>query len=306
MSLPDAMPTAAPSQGTVLIVDDTPSNLALLSDMLADAHYRVLVATDGLTAIDQTRYLKPDIILLDVMMPGLNGFDTCSRLKNNPETRNIPIVFMTGLNELDDLLRGFEEGAIDYIVKPIRPAEVLVRIEVHLAQNRNLRRAEHLLDQYRLAAVAVTACGHVTWISPAASEICLTIAPERTLETGDPLPAALLQPFLAWQRTADAASIAAAGLLISPSPCRQTNEYLLLLQAGQDSCGLNPEQLKAKLKITSREAEILMWIARGKTNKEIGQILNTSPRTVNKHLEHIFEKLGVSTRSAAVAQIYAY
>ena len=113
------------NKGIIMIVDDTPDNLALLSDTLSEAGYRVLVATDGMSALEQINYLKPDIILLDVMMPGIDGFETCHRLKSNPTTRSIPILFMTALSELDHLLRGFNEGAVDYLVKPIRPPEVI-------------------------------------------------------------------------------------------------------------------------------------------------------------------------------------
>lgn len=151
------MMEAAPGNGTVLIVDDTPGNLALLSDTLSEANYRVLVATDGVSALEQIQYVKPDIILLDVMMPGIDGFETCARLKADPATAAIPVLFMTGLSELENLLRGFGEGALDYIVKPIRPPEVLARIEVHLTQTRNLLRAEQLLNHGEFAALAVDA-----------------------------------------------------------------------------------------------------------------------------------------------------
>ena len=103
------------SQGTVLIVDDAPGNLALLSDALEDAGYRVLVATDGYSALEQLQYVAPDIILLDGMMPGLDGFETCRMIKANPKTQAIPILFMTALGELDDLLwrRDFEQWLVE-------------------------------------------------------------------------------------------------------------------------------------------------------------------------------------------------
>src|SRR5512137_1419106 len=128
------------AKGIVMIVDDTPGNLALLSDTLSEAGYRVLVATDGQSALEQIAYLKPDVILLDVLMPGIDGFETCNRLKSDPDTEHIPVLFMTALSELDNLLRGFGEGAVDYLVKPIRPPEVLARVEVQLTQARNLHR----------------------------------------------------------------------------------------------------------------------------------------------------------------------
>jgi DNA-binding NarL/FixJ family response regulator len=302
------------NNGTVLIVDDTPGNLALLSDTLSEAQYRVLVAIDGLSAIEQTQYLKPDIILLDVMMPGLDGFETCNRLKNNPATQSIPILFMTGLSELDHLLRGFDEGALDYIVKPIRPAEVLARIEVHLSQNRNLRRAERLLEDNAFAALSIDNQGCITWLTEAASQwltdFNAMLEPASICVLGSSLP----EPILKWF------GLCRENVRLQPNKaveqqfnndfcarlqaCEYPDQYLLFLQRNEIQNDWSPQALREKLKLTFREAEILMWIARGKTNKEIGIILDTSPRTVNKHLEHIFEKLGVCTRSAAVAKVF--
>jgi len=303
------MMAASVVNGTVLIVDDTPGNLALLSDTLSEANYRVLVATDGCSAIEQIQYIKPDIILLDVMMPGIDGFETCNRLKADPDTAPIPVLFMTGLSELESLLRGFGEGALDYIVKPIRPAEVLARIEVHLTQTRNLRRAQSLLDHHDFAAVAIDGMGRIVWLTPAASEWLEDFAELQGVgqTADDVLPESLQGWFQRWLRQSGKSDMEAdaepyrlaPGFTLRVSACQNPDEYLLLLQ--REDAQWTPETLRDKLKLTFREAEILMWIARGKTNKEIGIILTTSPRTVNKHLEHIFEKLGVSTRAAAVA-----
>lgn len=301
------------NNGTVLIVDDTPGNLALLSDTLSEAHYRVLVAIDGSAALEQIQYIKPDIILLDVMMPGIDGFETCSRLKADPATATIPVLFMTGLSELDDLLRGFGEGALDYIVKPIRPAEVLARIEVHLSQTRNLRRAEQLLANGEFAAMAVDSAGRIGWLTPAGEAWLAEFNARQGLQQVCTLkaflPDTMLGWFLSWRRQFDQARTESAehcllpGFSASISACEHPDEYMLLLQREDNNADWDLPALRGKLKLTFREAEILMWIARGKTNKEIGIILNTSPRTVNKHLEHIFEKLGVSTRAAAVAMV---
>jgi DNA-binding response OmpR family regulator/DNA-binding CsgD family transcriptional regulator len=298
-------------KGTVLIVDDTPANLALLSDTLSEAQYRVLVATDGLSAIEQISYSKPDIILLDVIMPGIDGFETCNRLKSNPDTLDIPVLFMTGLSELDDLLRGFSEGGLDYIVKPIRPAEVLARIEVHLQQTRNRLRAEQLIHHNDFAALVVDNQGIINWLTPAAEQWLNHFSQEFALlpcaGINDALPSKLLSAFQQWsQQITNVGSDATefklgSGFSLNMSPCENERGYLLLLHHESDNW--TPENLKEKLKLTFREAEILMWISRGKTNKEIGLILSTSPRTVNKHLEHIFEKLGVSTRAAAIAKV---
>lgn len=296
------------NNGTVLIVDDTPGNLALLSDTLSEANYRVLVATDGSSAIEQIQYIKPDIILLDVIMPGIDGFETCSRLKASMETHAIPVLFMTGLSELQNLLRGFDEGALDYIIKPIRPAEVLARIEVHLTQTRNLLRAERLLNDGECAALAVDNSGRICWLTPAArqwlTDFNLAQGLDLELNINDSLPDIMHTWFQNWLEHHDGASQETAeqelvaGFSASISNCEHPDKYLLMLKCQNGDW--NAEALRSRLKLTLREAEILMWIARGKTNKEIGIILATSPRTVNKHLEHIFEKLGVSTRSAAV------
>ncbi len=299
------------TNGIVMIVDDTPGNLALLSDTLSEAGYRVLVATDGLSALEQIIYLKPDIILLDVMMPGINGFETCKRLKSNLETADIPVLFMTALSELDDLLRGFEEGAVDYLVKPIRPPEVLARVDVQLTQSRNLRRAEQALSTSPFSALAIDSSGAVTWLTPGGSgwlnEFIQTHALTDSIELGSRLP----KPMLEWLRKCldaekfDNASFesyrAGVGFAAKITSCQNSNEYLLVLEKHSGAWDL--DTVRNTLGLTFREAEILMWISRGKTNKEVGAILGSSPRTVNKHLEHIFEKLGVVTRAAAVSAV---
>lgn len=116
----------------ILIVDDNPTNLSVLFDYLGQANFKVLVAEDGHTALKRVKYLRPDIILLDVMMPGIDGFETCRRLKNDETNHDIPVIFMTARSETVDKIKGFEVGAVDYITKPIDVAEVLARINTHL------------------------------------------------------------------------------------------------------------------------------------------------------------------------------
>ena len=298
------------ANGIVMIIDDTPGNLALLSDTLSEAGYRVLVATDGLSALEQIAYLKPDIILLDIMMQGIDGFETCNRLKSEPETANIPVLFMTALSELDDLLRGFGEGAVDYIVKPVRPPEVVARVDVQLTQVRNLQRAENALKNSSFSALAIDSSGYITWLTPGGTRWLDEFLQKHALtgnnEVGSPLPG----PILVWVKQrlmlaekSDGESFASyrAGVRFSAkiTPCQNSGEYLLVLEKHSGEWDL--DSVRNSLGLTFREAEILMWISRGKTNKEVGIILGSSPRTINKHLEHIFEKLGVVTRAAAVS-----
>ncbi len=128
---------------TILIVDDTPANLSVLVDTLSESGYQVMVAEDGEDALAQTTHTKPDLILLDVMMPGLDGFETCARLKAGAATRDIPVIFMTALNDTAEKVRAFKGGAVDYITKPIQHEEALARIGTHLT----IRRLRGKLEQ---------------------------------------------------------------------------------------------------------------------------------------------------------------
>lgn len=300
------------TNGIVMIVDDTPGNLALLSETLTEAGYRVLVAIDGVSALEQIVYLKPDIILLDVMMPGIDGFETCNRLKSESETAHIPVLFMTALSELDDLLRGFGEGAVDYLVKPIRPPEVLARVDAQLTQARNLRRVENFLNHSPFSALAIDLSGNITWLTPGGNRWLDEFLQKHRFTGKHEVSSLLPEPLLEWfKKRLGVTEISEEGAFESYragvsfsakiTACQNTGEYLLMLEKHTGEWDL--DSVRNSLGLTFREAEILMWISRGKTNKEVGVILGSSPRTINKHLEHIFEKLGVVTRAAAVSMV---
>lgn len=116
----------------ILLVDDNPNNLKVLSEMIQGYGWKALMATNGESAIEQTEYALPDLILLDVMMPGIDGFETCRRLKANPITQNIPVIFMTALSDSKDKVKGLEIGAVDYVTKPFQQEEVIARLKLHL------------------------------------------------------------------------------------------------------------------------------------------------------------------------------
>lgn len=144
------MRSDTPKKGAVLIVDDTPTNLEVLVDYFADNNFNLFVATDGESALEQINHARPDIILLDVKMPGIDGFETCRRLKSNKETADIPVIFMTALTDTVDKVKGFTLGAVDYVTKPIQHEEILARVTTHLTLRtlqRRLQEANETLEQ---------------------------------------------------------------------------------------------------------------------------------------------------------------
>ena len=137
-----------PQAYTILIVDDNPTNLGVLSNYLKDYGFRILVARSGESTLKKAQFVQPDLILLDIMMPDLNGFEICRHLKANPATKNIPIIFMTALTQIEDKVKGFELGAVDYITKPLQHEEVVARVATHL-------RLQQTTDELRAANAAL-------------------------------------------------------------------------------------------------------------------------------------------------------
>lgn len=281
----------------VLVVDDAPDTLRMLCDALAGEGYTVLVARDGAEALARLEMAVPDAVLLDGVMPGLSGFETCRRIKSQPAWAHVPVLFMTGLAETEQVVEGFACGGVDYVVKPLRIPEVLARLGTHVRNARVSRLAREAVDVGGLGVVMLDAQGRVAWRSPqalawlaeafAGDEAQATRWLSQASQSGSersPLPGG---------EGLQARQVGADGL----------GETMLLLQreaAGDAESRRQGERL-ASAALTPRETEVLSWLAKGKTNRDIADILGMSPRTVNKHLEHVFEKLGVETRAAAAA-----
>jgi DNA-binding NarL/FixJ family response regulator len=204
-------PESRSERNVVLLIDDVPDTVRMIAEALDQAGFTVQVATDGASALKRVARIRPDAVLLDACMPGMDGFETCRQLKLAQGMRTVPVIFMTGLSETERIVEALAAGGIDYLVKPVAPDELVARLHAHLRVARELN-----------AAIDTQAAG------------------DRPANRENPL--------------------------------------------------------------TQREMDVLEWVAHGKTNRDIGEILSTSPRTVNKHLEHIYEKLGVETRTAAGAQ----
>ena len=289
----------------VLVVDDSPETLSLLTDALEAAGATVLVAVEGANALALVERITPDVILMDAIMPGMDGFETCRQLKRNKAVAHVPVIFMTGLSETEQIVKGLEAGGVDYVTKPISPDELIARIRVHLANARQTHSARAALDASGRFLLSATKEGRVLWSTPQATSLLTAIS---ISAPGDSflLPDGVRR----WLdgRRGEATEPDAIDLSVEGSPRRLRLSYVgqigpdeLLLRIVEDE-GVRPEQvLKVKLNLTVREAEVLMWLARGKANRDIGEILGLSPRTVNKHLEQIYSKIGVENRAAATA-----
>ncbi|MEO8120793.1 MAG: response regulator, partial [Rhodoferax sp.] len=172
----------------VLIVDDVPDNLSVLHDALDESGYTVLVATNGEAALQRAAQALPDIILLDAMMPGMDGFEVARRLKAAPQTAHIPIIFMTGLTETEYLVAALEAGGVDYVTKPIKPKEVLARMQVHLQGARERRQARNALDAFGYASITVRVSdGKLMWQTPLARELLLRYYGSQAPQTPEPV-----------------------------------------------------------------------------------------------------------------------
>jgi len=283
------MHSAGFDSSSVLIVDDAPDNLAVLHDALQEAGYVVRVATDGLSALESVRLSPPDIIVLDAMMPGVDGFETCRRLKDQLATRPIPVIFMTGLSDTENILQAFRAGGVDYVTKPIVPAEVLARLATHLQNAQLVTQTRLAVDAAGRAVVSIDSERRVVWATPLAQRWLQPV-----VEPDGRLPAPLRQ----WLTASDADTTPFTFWADGQRLMFSRLDGSLLLIRRQTTLS-EPAALARSLTLTLREAEVLYWVALGKTNREIAEILAMSPRTVNKHLEHIFEKLNVETRTAA-------
>ena len=297
------MTTDSKKRDVALVVDDSPETLRLLTDALDSAGMTVMVALDGAAAMRIVDQITPDIVLLDAVMPGMDGFETCRRLKRDAGLSNVPVIFMTGLAETEHIVHGLEAGGVDYVTKPIVIEEMLARIRVHLANARLTQSARAALDVSGRFLLAVSRQGKIMWATPQAQKLL-----SDNLGAGDEL--VLPPPMLHWLEQAQKGKAGSKTPAMASFPDNEQlrlqymgklgpNEFLLRL--AKDSGAGTPQEFSKDLGLTSREGEVLSWLSKGKTNRDIAQILGLSPRTVDKHLEQIYAKLGVENRTAAAA-----
>lgn len=305
MTEPIPLPDCGNSE-VVLIVDDVPDNLAVLHDALDESGFTVLVATSGEAALQRAVQARPDIVLLDAVMPGMDGFEVARRLKADPQTAAIPIVFMTGLTETEHLVAALESGGADYVTKPIRPKEVLARMAVHLRSAREKRQTRNALDAFGYASIAVRVMdGRLMWETPLArallEEYCGAAAPVTAPEILSWIATSIKLLKMGLEPTRFVLEKGAKRLTMrlhqQIGDSDEGGDWLIVMRETSDASIIGAMSLS--LNLTPKEAEVLYWVVKGKTNKDIGDILGSSPMTVKKHLEHIYIKLGVETRTAA-------
>jgi len=281
--------------GLILVVDDDADTRQMLHAALSAAGLSPILAENGSQALAMFDQSMPDLILLDAVMPEVDGFATCRQIKSRPDRAEVPVIFMTGLTATEHVVEGLRVGAVDYITKPLILDELLARIKVHLANSRVSRRALSALDAVGRKLVATDGSGNILWTTPPAT---------RLLASVDAVPwnmqvMRMIDAVLAGNAAITREVDCPVRVMLSYIGKVGTGEFLFRLQDSTD--GREASLLQESLGLTPRESEVLHWISKGKSNRDISEILSISPRTVNKHLEQIFIKLGVENRSAAAS-----
>lgn len=280
-----------------LVVDDSPESLGMLNATLNQEGLTVLVALSGLQALSIVDKVQPDVILLDAVMPEMDGFETCVKLKEKlPST---PILFMTGLNDSEHIIRGFEVGGVDYITKPVVPSEVLARIKAHSHNAKLAKSAQIALDYAGQFIFCVSQSGKLEWATPHAKELIEELS-GNLVDDWETIQSEIAQ----WLKSDQRDTPLSLNYFEVPLQAEYAGDYdqlhTLIRLVTKKTLG-SEQDLQTSLNVTKRESQVLYWVSFGKTNWEIAQILDISPRTINKHLEQIFKKLGVDNRTAAAS-----
>lgn len=294
-------PAVAPAR--ILIVDDTPANLALLVDALQAAGHRPIVATSGEMALDRLAQSPPDLVLLDMRMPGMDGLEVCRRMQADSCWREIPVIFMTAVEEPEQKVAAFHAGAVDYVTKPFDTGEVLARAATHL----RLKSLQHDLAEelawraetertlgasLALAVIVAAHDGEILFATERAARLlrehfggAVGTLPRALSGLADGTVARIHVDLLFG--SIEVRTIGAAG------------QDLLTLVLEEHRTAANLAALRA-LGLSERESEVLFWMSEGKSNPEIALIIGAAPATVKKHAENIFAKLAIENRAAAI------
>lgn len=283
------------NRATILVVDDAPDSLRFLTETLEGEGYGVRIARDGETALASLAAELPDLVLMDAVMPGIDGFETTRRIKADPALAAVPVIFMTGLSETEHVVDGLAAGGVDYVKKPIVLAELLARLRVHLGNARIAAGAQGALDASNRPLVALAGDGRIAWTTPRSAAI---LTARFGVGVGDLLPPVLTGQLLRLGEGRVRHDFPGGKVEFAAVATRGEERHFRITETLD---GAEEKLLAQRHGLTDREAEVLVWISRGKANREISEILGISPRTVNKHLEQIFEKMGIENRASAAA-----
>jgi len=301
---------AIPLRPRVLLADADGASLGPFVAALESAGMTTLTESYGRAVLDRVADALPDLVILDLALPGVDGFAVARQIKQNDAVSHVPILFRADDNDPETVIRGFSMGAVDYVSRTCSPAELVARIEAHLRMAIETRTMLLALDASHRPTIGIRPDGSLLWNTPAAASLLSRIFSPWT--PGDPLPESL-------------ASVLGELARRHPSPARRTLELAAgtgsTIEGGSLECvttatmpngamgvtfllrrsGEEERRLAARHNLTTREAQVLFWISRGKPNRDISEVLGISARTVNKHLEQIFSKLGVENRASAAA-----
>lgn len=297
-----------------------------LTELLEDAGYGALALESAAAALAQAAVAPPDLLLLDAQLSDGSGFDLARRLKALAQTSPAPIIFLADPGHPEHLLQALESGGADCVNQPVKPHELLARMAMHLAGARERRQARNALDAFGYATLTVRPHdGKLMWQTPLSRELLQRYCPNhppyasrtapevqswlqeclRCLQRGDaPRPLVLSLgdgarlTLRLHQQTGDNESTASAD-----SDEWAGDDWLIVMREVSDQAVM--QAMRDIFALTLREAEVLYWVVKGKTNKDVGDILGSSPMTVKKHLERVFVKLGVETRTAAAGKATA-
>lgn len=281
-------------KGMILIVDDDADSRTMLQRAVEAEGLVAMLAGDGEEALAQLERAMPDLVLMDAIMPGLDGFDTCRQIKGNPHTAHLPVIFMTGLTQTEHVLRGLQAGGVDYVTKPLVLDELIARMQVHLGNARSARRALSALNGTGGRIVAANESGQILWATQPTLDLLDAIGIETRRAVEQAFTSLIGQP-----GGTTSIEIEGGKLVVAPLAPGDGGEHLFSLRRTVE--GGEIDAFQTAFCLTRREADVLLWIARGKSNRDASEILNISARTVNKHLEQIFIKMGVENRAAAAA-----
>lgn len=298
------IPASALRQNTILVIDDEPDALRFITDALEGAGFRILVATSGSSAIERLRHVAPDLILIDALMPGLDGFETTRRIKADAALTHIPVIFMTGLNEAEHVVSAFKAGCADYVRKPVSVDELLARVRAHIASGRMVQASLAGLDATGRLVLAIDPAGRYLWCTPWAEQVIARLAAgwsKDAVQLPNLFQMAITR-LLAMRRSANpSVKLEHPSMTLELTLIGRPSDKEILIRIAELDPLADAAKLRRSFRLTPREAEVLLWISYGKPNRVISDILSISPRTVDKHSERIFEKLGIENRSAAAA-----